>query len=55
MRLQGVFVLHPLAAHKALEGLTAWLLGKMKGEAWCSREVVGFISYPVCWNGPSNK
>lgn len=33
MRLQGIFVLHPHAAHKALEGLTSWLLVKMKGEA----------------------
>lgn len=32
MRLQGIFVFDPLAAHRALEGLTSWLLGKMKGE-----------------------
>jgi len=45
MRLQGIFMLHPLAAHEALEGLASWLLVKMKGEAQCCREVVGLIVY----------
>lgn len=40
MRLQGIFMLHPHAAHKALEGLTSWLLVRMKGEARCCRELV---------------
>lgn len=47
MRLCGAFVLHPLAARKALEGLPSWLLGKMKREAQRYRGVVGFIEFSV--------
>lgn len=41
MKLEGIFVLHVLAARKALEGLTSQLLATMKGEAQCCREAVG--------------
>lgn len=47
MRLQGILVLHPLAAQKALEGFTSWLLVEMKGEAQCRREVVGLTLFLV--------